>query len=134
MSRRFAVTRALFFVLAMFVLTMMLPSAAWADTVHLTGDTQVGPPSDSTNNYGTLTTINVGGATPFTGLIQFDLTTLPAGTTSAQISKATLYLFVHSVGAPGSININAATGVWQELTVVGSTAPSVGATVVSGLS
>jgi hypothetical protein len=71
--------------------------------------------SGNGTNYGTAPTIVVGqtgggavqlpGQLPVTGnatgvgLVQFDLTHLPAGLTSAQVQKATLTLFVDTITA-----------------------------------
>jgi hypothetical protein len=69
----------------------------------------------------------------YQGLFLFDLTTLPAGTTAASVSGASLRLFVDRVGVAGSINVNAATAPWTESTVNGFSGPGVGA-LVAGLS
>jgi hypothetical protein len=94
-----------------------LQAAAWAQTVPLVGDAYVQP--GSAINVGGTATVNVGGVTGFQGLFQFDLSSLPPGTTAASVSGASLRLFVNKVGAAGGININAATASWTELTVNG---------------
>ena len=45
---------------------------------------------ETAGNYGIQQTINVGGASSSQSLVQFDLSTLPAGTTASGVSKATL--------------------------------------------
>ena len=65
-------------------------------------------------NYGALQTINVGGASASQGLIQFDVSTVPTGVTPANVSKATLFLFVKAVTAAGTVNISPANGPWTE--------------------
>jgi hypothetical protein len=110
----------------------ILPLAAIAQTVPLTQDSYVVP--GTTNNYGTAATINVGGPNADQALTQFDLTTLPAGTTAANIAKATLTLFVNKLGAAGTINISVANGTWTELGVNGTNAPVPGAAVASAVS
>ena len=42
-------------------------------------------------NSGTISNLNVGGG--YTALLQFDLGTLPAGTTASQVSRAVLRLY-----------------------------------------
>jgi hypothetical protein len=82
------------------------------------------------SNIGTATTITVGSSGSI-GLVQFDLTQLPAGLTAVQIQKATLTLFLDHVNAGGSINIDAvsASTSWGELTVTGDSGISPGIAV-----
>ena len=63
-------------------------------------------PSNATN-FGTATTITVGSSSSV-GLVQFDLTQLPGGLTSAQVQKATLTLFLDHVNVAGTINVDTA--------------------------
>lgn len=74
-----------------------------------------------------LQTVDVGGPSAFQGLVQFDLSTLPSGITSANVSKATVVLFVKAVNAAGTVNISAANGAWTESGVNGNNAPAAGA-------
>jgi hypothetical protein len=82
------------------------------------------------SNFGTATTITVGSSASI-GLVQFDLTQLPAGVTAAQVQKATLTLFLDHVNAGGSINIDtvSASTPWSELTVSGNSGISPGIAV-----
>ncbi len=105
--------------------------AAFAESVPLAADAHF--LTGNAANFGGATTINVGGAGPAEGLVQFDLSALPAGTTAASVAKATLRLFVNKVGSAGSIDVNAASGSWTEGAVNGATAPAVGATVASAV-
>jgi hypothetical protein len=102
---------------------------AFAQSLPTLGDTFIS--SGSTANYSTSPTINVGGAGNYEGLISFDLSALPAGTTSARIAKASITLFVNKLGAPGAIDVSAANGNWSEGTVNGTNAPSPGMVVAS---
>jgi hypothetical protein len=102
-----------------------------AQNVPLTQDSYVNP--GNATNYGSATTMNVGGPNGAQALAQFDLTALPSGTTSAQIAKATLTLFLNKVGAAGTVNISVANGFWTETGVNGTNAPTVGAAVASGV-
>lgn len=93
-----------------------------AQQLTLVGDSYV----DSNGAaHGTLGSITIGGANHAQGLLQFDTSTLPAGTTSALISKAVLFLYIDTVGAIGNITVNEATTPWIESTV--TVAPGVGA-------
>ena len=55
-------------------------------------------------NFGSATSITVG-SSGSVGLVQFDLSQLPAGVTAAQVAKATLTLFVNHIGVPGSVDL-----------------------------
>ena len=90
----------------------IVPLAAMAQNVPLTQDSYVIPGNAS--NYGSAATMNVGGPNGTQALAQFDLTTLPSGTTSSSIAKATLTLFLNKVGAAGTVNISVANGSWTE--------------------
>ena len=71
-----------------------------------------------------------------TGFLQFDLSTLPAGTTSADIQKATLTLFVTpgKVKATGTFDVKMMTGAWSESTINGANISGlVGAPAVVGV-
>jgi hypothetical protein len=93
----------------------------------LTQDTYVLP--GSAGNYGVQQYIAVGSANNYQSLVQFDLTTLPAGT----IAKATLVLFAKTVTTAGTVNISTANGAWTEAGVTGNNAPGAGTTVASGV-
>ena len=111
----------------------LLPIAAFAQTVPLTQDSYVATNPATATNYGTAATVNAGGPNADQALVQFDLSTLPAGTTAANISKATLTLFVNKVGTAGTVNISVANGTWTELGVNGTNAPVPGAAVASAV-
>ena len=54
-------------------------------------------------NSGAISNLNVGGG--YTALLQFDLSTLPAGTTAAQVSRATLRLYCNRMDTPGLVSL-----------------------------
>jgi hypothetical protein len=109
----------------------LLPTAVVAQSVPLVQDTYVVP--GSAGNYGVAATINVGGAGTEESLVQFDLTTLPAGTTASGVAKATLILYVSKLTTAGTVSISAANGAWTESGVNGTNAPTAGAAVASGV-
>ena len=112
---------------------IVLPVAAWPQTVPLTQDAYVTPLSGT--NYGTATTINVGGPAGAEALVQFDLTALPAGINGSNIAKATLTIFATKVTAGGTVNVSVASGSWSEAAVNGlAGGPTPGAAVASGVS
>lgn len=109
-----------------------IAGAASAQTVPLTQDAYVVPQSPT--NFGSATTINVGGSNDAEALVQFDLTALGNGLSGANVSRATLTLFASKVGSAGSVNISVANGTWSEAMVSGTSAPPVpGAAVQSGV-
>lgn len=111
----------------------VLPAACLAQTVPLAQDSYIVPLSGT--NYGTATTINVGGPSGDDALVQFDLTTLPAGINGSNIAKATLTLFAGKVTAGGTVNVSAANGTWSETAVNGlAGVPTPGTAIASGVS
>ena len=75
-----------------------------------------------TLNLGALPTLTVGGGA--NALLQFDLGTLPAGTTPSKLVKATLLLWVNRVGTPGQLELLAITSPWTETGVTAASAPT----------
>jgi hypothetical protein len=106
----------------------LAPIAGFAQTLAPSQDAYVVPGNGS--NFGTATTITAG-SSGSVGLVQFDLTQLPAGLTVAQIQHATLTLFLDHVNAGGSVNIDtvSASTPWSELTVTGNSGISPGIAV-----
>ncbi|WP_260705358.1 DNRLRE domain-containing protein [Edaphobacter flagellatus] len=78
-----------------------------------------------TANSGTISNLDVGGG--YTALLQFDLGTLPAGTTSAHISRALLRLYCNRADTPGLVSVQPISGSWGEYSVTYSTMPTLGA-------
>lgn len=102
-------------------LALFLPALLLANDAALTGDAYINP-GDS-GPYGALPVIDIGGATASEGLLSFDLTKLPAGTTGSSVSSAKLSIFVDQVTTPGAIDVYAASASWSESSVNGVTAP-----------
>jgi hypothetical protein len=106
---------------------------AWAATAPLVADASFA--NGNAGQFGGTVTVNVGGAAGYQGLLQFDLSKLPPGTTGASVSSATLRLFLKTVGASGSMDVFAANGPWAESTVTGTGgAPTTGNLVAGGVS
>jgi hypothetical protein len=70
----------------------------------------------SAANYGTQPTIAVDGSQQSQGLVQFDLSCLPAGTTGSNVAKATMVLYVNTVQSAGSVMVEEADGAWTPAT------------------
>jgi len=101
---------------------------AHATQAIVAGDTYVNSAHPS-RNYGALSNLYV--ANGQTALIQFDLSSLPAGTTSSQIGKATLTLYVNRVNQTGTVSVQPILGSWSELSVTYSTIPSLGTSIAT---
>lgn len=115
--------KPVFVALILIFLSTVLPTV-WAVTLPVTADSQL-----AASNLGAARTITVGGGA--TSLLHFDLSALPAATTSTQIAKATLYIYVETVTASGVIDIHPVTSTWAENTVTTATAPTLGSSVVT---
>jgi len=109
---------------------LLLVSAASAQSYPPSQDAYIDSTSTGTN-FGSLPGLNV--SSTQSALVQFDLSSLPAGVTASQISKATLRLFANTVYSPGAVNISEVASPWAEISVTYATQPSVGATVTSGI-
>jgi hypothetical protein len=110
----------------------LLSPAIFAQSAPLVQDSFVVPGNAS--NYGSTTTLNVGGPSASQALVQFDLTQLPAGTTASGIAKATLVLFVNKLSAAGTVNFSVANGIWTESSANGASGtPVAAAAVASGV-
>jgi TGF-beta propeptide len=83
-----------------------------------------------TTNYGAKTLLDVDGATQI-AYIQFNLSSIPA---SASVTQATLKLYVNTVTAAGSFNVDYVSGTWAESKITSSLAPALGAAIVSSVS
>ena len=88
--------------------------------------------ADPTTNYGAKTLLNVESASQ-TSYIQFNLASIPAGYTSADITKATLKLYVNTVTKAGSFNVDYVNGTWSESTITADLAPTLGSTIAASV-
>ena len=77
-----------------------------------------------TVNSGAISNLNVGAG--YTALLQFDLSTLPGGTTAAQVSRATLRLYCNRMDTAGTVSVQPVSGAWGEYSVTYATLPSLG--------
>jgi hypothetical protein len=102
---------------------LFLSPSAWATTAHVAADTYISSANPS-QNYGGATTLNIGGGSA--ALIGLDLSPLPAGLTAANISRATLTVFVNKVFTAGGLDIASVLSSWSESTATYNAAPSVG--------
>src|SRR6185436_9924018 len=104
-----------FFVSVLAGLCLLLQSAAYATDGRLSDDayTQTG----KVKNYGYKTLLSVQGPPADTNVhqsfVKFDLSTLPPGTTSADIDKATLTIFIDKVKSAGAVELHEITSAWD---------------------
>ena len=105
-------------------LVLSSAASAFAAQVTLTADAHVNA-AHPTSNYGTLSNLYVGNGS--TSLLQFELASLPTGTTASQVSRATLTVFVNRVLTPGTVSLSPVTSTWTESGVTFATLPSIGA-------
>jgi len=103
------------------------------------GYAQMTPSGDSyidtaaaTTNYGSKTLLDVESASQ-TAYIQFNLSSIPAGYTGSDVTKATLKLYVNSVTKAGSFNVDYVNGTWSEATIDASNAPALGTTIAASV-
>src|SRR5271154_3839268 len=85
-------------------------------------------------NYGTAPTIIVesSDARPpqiANSYIQFDLSSIPSSYTGANVTKASLKLFVNGMAGTGSFNVDLVNGSWTEFGISYNNAPALGTTI-----
>jgi hypothetical protein len=122
--KRFGFVR-LILCLCVFVFSVHEASALDAT---LSGDASVNSAHPGVN-YGALSNLYVGNGN--TAFLQFDLSSLPVGTTSAQVSHATLTVFVNRVNAAGTVTVSPVTAAWGEYSITSTTAPATGSSIGS---
>lgn len=106
-------------------LIMVIPSRSIAQQATLTDDAQISTVA-SNQNFGANASVRVSG-TNIRGFFKFKLTpNLPPGTTGSRVGKATVRFFVGTVNTPGTIDVFRVNGNWDEATITGGTAPSLG--------
>lgn len=81
-------------------------------------------------NYGANVLLDVSSAKEI-AYVQFDLASIPAG---ADISQATLKLYINAATTSGSFNADYVNGSWGEGTITHSLAPALSGTIVSNIS
>ena len=110
--------------------TLCLLTGAYGQ-ITPSGDANTNTASPTTN-YGAKPLLDVESASQTT-YIQFDLSSLPAGYTSANITKATLKLYVNALTTAGSFNVDFVNGAWSEKTITANLSPALGTTIVASV-
>ncbi len=116
--------------LASLLSLILLPCIAAYGQLTPSGDSYTNT-ATSTTNYGAKTLLDVESSQ--TTFIQFDLSSIPSGYTSADITKATLKLYVNAVTTAGSFNVDYVNGTWTESTIDASNAPALGTTIAASI-
>jgi hypothetical protein len=114
-------------------LVLLLCSFSWVGAYG-----QITPSQDAytttatpTKNFGAATTLDVESSA--TTYIQFNLSSIPSGFSSADITKATLKLYVDAITTAGSFNVDFVNGSWAEGTIDASNAPALGTTIAASV-
>jgi hypothetical protein len=88
--------------------------------------------ANPTLNFGTKTTLGVVSPSQ-TAFILFDLSSIPAGYTSANVAKASLKLYVNTAVTTGSFNVVLVNGSWTEKTLTANTSPALGTVIAASV-
>lgn len=109
------------------ILVLLLCMLSWVGAFG-----QITPSQDAftntaaaSTNYGANVLLDVNGAKEIV-YIQFNLASIPG---SANVSQATLKLYVHTVTTAGSFNVDYVNGSWAESTITSSLSPVLGTTI-----
>lgn len=113
-------TRSLFHTSSAVLFVAVLASAAGASQIPAAADATITTKKAGKNSGGGSTLVVDAKSN---ALLRFDISDLPAGTTSGQVRKATLRLWVRSNPKPGSIAVGIVSGGWDEELVTAQSAP-----------
>jgi len=94
----------------------LTPFAAQAVQLPVIADTYL-----AATSQGAAVSVNINPSNK--GLLQFDLSALPAGTTSSNVAKATLVFFTNNLSTAGAIQVSPIASAWAEGSVNAATAP-----------
>ena len=108
--------------------TLLAPIFAQASTANVSADTVISTALIATN-FGTRSNLPINSTT--TALLKFDLTSVPTGTSSSQIGKAVLYVYVNRLNTSAAVSVFPVTTTWSELTVTSGTKPTIGTTATT---
>ena len=91
----------------------------FAHTLHVTDDTEtnLNQLNENNGNAANLLIKNAGTGGDRHVFLHFELGTLPAGLTGADIDKATLRVFVHNIDNPGDVEVHNVLDSWDEDTL-----------------
>lgn len=120
-------------VLAAILMTVCISAVAFGQSV-LSDDANTSTvPKDVDSNFGTNPNLSVSPTN--TSYLKFKLTpTLPTGTSSSDISKATLKIYIGNVSVPGTIDVVQVADSWNEKTITARSAPALADLLATGVS
>ncbi|HEX2918195.1 MAG TPA: DNRLRE domain-containing protein, partial [Edaphobacter sp.] len=110
------------------MIVLAAATQAHAAEMTLVADAHVNSARPAANS-GAISNLNVGAG--YTTLLQFDLGSLPGGTTSGQISRATLRLYCNRVDVTGSVRLQTVASAWGEYSVTFATMPGFGSSALA---
>jgi len=108
---------------------LLVPMGSWAAGANSIADASVNSGLPLAN-FGATAAIKIGAGN--TGLIQFDLSSLPT-LTASQINKATMSFYVNTVSVSGSVDVSQVTSAWTETGVTYNTRPTFLAAFATGV-
>ncbi|MDE3106154.1 MAG: collagen-like protein [Acidobacteriota bacterium] len=115
------------------VLGIMLALTVWGGVARATQATLVADAHVNSAlpgvNSGTLSNVYVGSG--YSGLLEFDLSPLPAGTSAAQVAHATLRLYCNRVDTSGAVTVAPVSAAWGEYSVTYASLPTTGSAIGS---
>lgn len=116
------------------VILAAMPAPAGAVMARLSDDAHTLQSARSTS-FGTAPSLLVQGPGPGAAqtYVRFDLTTLPAGTRGADVSRAVLRLWVSKVARGGMIDVHSVRGGWSEDSLTAANAPGRGRDELLGI-
>src|ERR1700688_1067823 len=101
---------------------LLAPLSSWAAGIVVSADTYISAGANTNLNSGTLTSISVGNGNA--ALIMMDQSSLPGSLNSANITKATLTVYLNKVLVAGGLDFSQVTSSWTETGVTYTTRPS----------
>jgi hypothetical protein len=105
------------------VCAAFVAATAAADTLHVVADSYV-QLNQAGSNKGSALEVSIRESNgERRGFARFDVSTLPAALTAAEIESATLRFWVKSVSAAGTLDLYLVRGAWVEQTLVPANAP-----------
>src|ERR1700722_13373705 len=93
------------------LMAVFVARGALATDATLSADTSIST-AHPNMNFGALSNLYVGNGN--TTLVQFDLSSLPSGTTAEEIGHVSLNLYLNRINTAGTINVQPVTSAWTE--------------------
>ena len=113
---------------ARIIFTLVMAAAGLAQELPVIGDTHVNSLYPDVS-FGALPFLQTGGTTRT--FVKFDLSGFPPRLSPADLSRASLVLWVGRVASAGEIQVSEASGPWDETSLTYTTAPASGASIAT---